>query len=247
MPVQVTECSFSYRRDSHILKDFSLRLDKGCSVLLGPNGAGKSTLLGLIASALRPETGRITFDGLDTRTSKDLKAYRRKVGWLPQQIRPVPGLRVREQAAYAGWLKGMSRAEAWQRSQRAIDKVGLSTLASRRSAELSGGQLRRLGIAQTLVHDAELVLLDEPTAGLDPVQRGVFRELIAELRHLTSFVVSTHQTEDLAEIYDTVVLLDRGQVRHQGPIDSFLALAPHDVPAERRAEAAYAGIVTGEV
>ncbi|MFD0398478.1 ATP-binding cassette domain-containing protein [Kitasatospora sp. NPDC127121] len=247
MPVQVTDCSFGYRKGSRVLDSFSLSLGRGCSVLLGPNGAGKSTLLGLIASALRPETGRITLDGLDTSSSKDLKAYRRRVGWLPQQVRPVPGLRVREQAAYAGWLKGMSRSEAWERSQRAIDKVGLTSLADRRSGELSGGQLRRLGIAQTLVHDAQVVLLDEPTAGLDPVQRGVFRELIGELRHLTSFVVSTHQTEDLAEIYDSVVVLDRGTVRHQGPIGSFLALAPHDASAERRAETAYASIVTGEV
>ncbi|WAL76243.1 ATP-binding cassette domain-containing protein [Kitasatospora sp. YST-16] len=247
MPVHVTDCSFGYRRGTRVLEDFSLRLDPGCSVLLGPNGAGKSTLLGLIASAFRPETGRITLDGLDTRSRKDRKAYRRKVGWLPQQVRPVPGLSVREQAAYAGWLKGMSRSEAWERSEQAIGRVGLAPLAGRRSAALSGGQLRRLGIAQTLVHGAQLVLMDEPTAGLDPVQRGVFRELIGELKNLSSFVVSTHQTEDLAEIYDAVVLLDRGQVRHQGPIDSFLALAPEGVPPERRAEAAYAGVVTGEV
>ncbi|MFE7587754.1 ATP-binding cassette domain-containing protein [Kitasatospora sp. NPDC001261] len=247
MPVQVTDCSFGYRKGSRVLDSFSLRLGTGCSVLLGPNGAGKSTLLGLIASSLRPETGRITLDGLDTSSSKDLKAYRRKVAWLPQQVRPVPGLRVREQAAYAGWLKGMSRSEAWDHSEKAIHKVGLTSLADRRSGELSGGQLRRLGIAQTLVHSAQVVLLDEPTAGLDPVQRGVFRDLIGELRGLTSFVVSTHQTEDLAEIYDSVVVLDQGQVRHQGPIESFLALAPSTVSAERRAESAYAGIVTGEV
>ncbi|ROR38008.1 ATP-binding cassette domain-containing protein [Kitasatospora cineracea] len=247
MPVHVTDCSFGYRRGVRILDGLSLSLDAGCSVLLGPNGAGKSTLLGLVASALRPEAGHIELDGLDTRNKKDLRAYRRKVGWLPQQVRPVPGLRVREQAAYAGWLKGMSRSEAWERSQQAIEKVGLGPLSDRRSAELSGGQLRRLGIAQTLVHDAQLVLMDEPTAGLDPVQRGVFRELIGELKSFSSFVVSTHQTEDLAEIYDSVVLLDRGRVRHQGPIDSFLALAPEDVSSERRAEAAYAGIVTGEV
>ncbi|MGW4651235.1 ATP-binding cassette domain-containing protein [Kitasatospora sp. NPDC004289] len=247
MPAEVRDCSFGYRRGAEVLSGLNLRFEAGCSVLLGPNGAGKSTLLGLVASALTPASGQVSLDGLDTSRAKDRKEYRRRVGWLPQQVRPVPGLQVREQAAYAGWLKGLSRGEAWEKSARALEQVGLSSLADRRSSELSGGQLRRLGIAQTLVHQAELVLLDEPTAGLDPVQRGVFRELIAELRHLTSFVVSTHQTEDLAEIYDEVVLLDRGQVRHQGPIDSFLALAPGGASAERRAESAYATIVAGEV
>ncbi|MFF2852048.1 ATP-binding cassette domain-containing protein [Streptomyces sp. NPDC058001] len=246
MPISITECSFRYRRGISVLNDFSLRLDSGCSVLLGPNGAGKSTLMGLIASALRPATGRITLGDLDTRKPRHLRSYRRKVGWLPQQVKPVPGLRVREQAAYAGWLKGLSRREAWDRSQEAIRRVGLAKVADRNSAQLSGGQLRRLGIAQTLVHSAEVVLMDEPTAGLDPVQRGVFRDLIAELRPAASFVVSTHQTEDLADIYDAVVLLDQGQVRYQGPIASFLDLAPRQTAPERRAEAAYAGLVTVE-
>ncbi|MFI5530190.1 ATP-binding cassette domain-containing protein [Kitasatospora sp. NPDC051853] len=253
MPVEIRDCSFRYRRGVEVLSGLNLRFGAGCTVLLGPNGAGKSTLLGLVSSVLRPTSGQVRLEGpggsagLDTGRAKDLKEYRRRVGWLPQQVRPVPGLRVREQAAYAGWLKGLSRREAWEKSSRALEQVGLSPLADRRSSELSGGQLRRLGIAQTLVHGARLVLLDEPTAGLDPVQRGVLRELIAELRHLTSFVVSTHQTEDLAEVYDEVVLLDRGEIRHQGPVDSFLALAPPGVTAERRAESAYAGLVVGEV
>ncbi|MEW1718616.1 ATP-binding cassette domain-containing protein [Streptomyces sp. NPDC093109] len=219
----------------------------GCTVLLGPNGAGKSTLLSLGASILQPAAGRVTFGRFDSSLRADRKCYRRSIGWLPQNIQPVPGLTVREQAAYAGWLKGLSKREAWDRSSLALDRVRLADLAERRSHELSGGQLRRLGIAQTLVHEAEVVLLDEPTAGLDPVQRGVFRELVGGLSEMVHFVVSTHQTEDLADIYGTVVVFDRGSPVFQGTTQEFFSLAPDSVAPERRAETAYRGLVRGEV
>ncbi|WP_307854028.1 ATP-binding cassette domain-containing protein [Streptomyces tagetis] len=230
-----------------MLDHLTLAFGRGATVLLGPNGAGKSTLMGLAASALRPGSGSVALDGLDTTGRKSVKEYRRRVGWLPQQVRPVTGLRVREQVAHAGWLKGMSRREAWEASREALRAVDLTDLAERGSAELSGGQLRRVGIAQALVHDAEVLLMDEPTAGLDPVQRRIFRELVGSLAERTSLVVSTHQTEDLADIYDHVIVLDHGSPRHQGSIVSFLTLAPSETGPERRAEAAYAGLVKAEV
>ncbi|MFE1048830.1 ATP-binding cassette domain-containing protein [Streptomyces olivaceus] len=247
MTIHVSRCCFGYRRKGLVLQDLTLDLPPGCVVLLGPNGAGKSTLLGLLASALIPAKGCVTLGGLDTRRRGDLKRYRQKVGWLPQQVTPVPGLRVREQAAYAGWLKGLSRREAWDRSLDAIKQVGLDELADRSAAQLSGGQLRRLGIAQTMVHSAQVVLMDEPTAGLDPTQRKVFRGLLDDLKDQASFVVSTHQTEDLEDSYDSVLLLDRGNILFQGATGSFLALAPGQAASGRRAEAAYAGLVKGEV
>ncbi|MFJ8602309.1 ATP-binding cassette domain-containing protein [Streptomyces shenzhenensis] len=247
MTIRLSRCSFGYRRRDLVLEDLMLDLPSGCVVLLGPNGAGKSTLLALLASALRPRAGSVTLGDLDTRRRRDLKQYRRQVGWLPQQVTPVPGLRVREQAAYAGWLKGLSRRDAWDRSLEAIERVGLRELAERSAAQLSGGQLRRLGIAQTLVHSARVVLMDEPTAGLDPTQRKVFRTLLDDLKDQASFVVSTHQTEDLADSYDSVVLLDQGHILFEGSTVSFLDLATGEVAHERRAEAAYAGLVEGEV
>lgn len=247
VPLRFTDCSFAYRAGVPVLDGLTLELPVGCTVLLGPNGAGKSTLLSLGASVLSPAAGKIQLGRLTTADTRHRRAYRQKVGWLPQQIKPVPSLTVREQAAYAGWLKGLSRADAWKRSAQALDRVRLTELTDRRSHELSGGQMRRLGIAQSLIHEADLVLLDEPTAGLDPVQRGVFRDLLAELSDSVSFVVSTHQTEDLADIYETVVVFDRGQATFQGPVGEFLARAPEDVPAERRAESAYRSLVRGEV
>ncbi|MFF0450083.1 ATP-binding cassette domain-containing protein [Streptomyces sp. NPDC004609] len=247
MPLRFTDCSFAYRAGIPVFDGLTLEFPSGCTVLLGPNGAGKSTLLSLGASARDPTTGRVQLGRLTSTDRRHRKEFRRKVGWLPQQVKPVPSLTVREQAAYAGWLKGLSRSEAWDRSARALDRVRLTELAKRRSHELSGGQMRRLGIAQSLVHDAQVVLLDEPTSGLDPVQRGVFRELIAELADSVSFVVSTHQTEDLAEVYETVIVFDRGQAVFEGSVRGFFAMAPEGVPVERRAESAYRGLVRGEV
>ncbi|MDT3397304.1 ATP-binding cassette domain-containing protein [Streptomyces sp. B1866] len=247
MPLRFTGCSFGYRARTPVLTSLTLDLPTGCTVLLGPNGAGKSTLLSLGASILVPGRGQVLLGRLDSAQRRDRADYRRRVGWLPQAIHPVPGLTVREQAAYAGWLKGLSRRQAWDASAAALGRVRLTELADRPSRELSGGQLRRLGIAQTLVHRAEVVLLDEPTAGLDPVQRGVFRDLLADLSEKVSFVVSTHQTEDLADIYRTVIVLDRGEVTFQGDIGGFLSLAGHEASAERQAEQAYRGLVRGEV
>ncbi|GGZ35704.1 ABC transporter ATP-binding protein [Streptomyces inusitatus] len=247
MSLRYTDCTFGYRARTPVLDSLTLELPTGHTVLLGPNGAGKSTLLSLGASALAPKTGRVGWGSLDSARSRDRGEYRRRVGWLPQRIEPVPGLTVREQAAYAGWLKGLSKRRAWDRAVRALDRVRLSELADRRSHELSGGQLRRLGIAQALVHRAELILLDEPTAGLDPVQRGVFRDLVGELSGTAQVIVSTHQTEDLADVYEAVVVLDRGAPVFRGAIGDFLSLAPPEVAAERRAEAAYRGLVRGEV
>ncbi|MGW5817856.1 ATP-binding cassette domain-containing protein [Streptomyces noursei] len=246
MPISISDCSFMYRRGLPVLEGLSLSLGYGATVLLGPNGAGKSTLLGLAASALRPASGHVRIGALGTRNRKDVKEYRRKVGWLPQQVKAIPGLRVREQVAHAGWLKGMSRIQAWEASAGALEAVGLTDLSARRSSELSGGQKRRLGIAQALVHSAEVVLMDEPTAGLDPRQRATFRDLVARLSSTVAVVVSTHQTEDLADIYQSVVVLDQGRVRHQGAVSSFLDLAPAGSPRERQAEAAYASICTVE-
>ncbi|MEU0985078.1 ATP-binding cassette domain-containing protein [Streptomyces sp. NPDC005953] len=246
MSLRYTDCTFGYRARTPVLDSLTVEFPTSHTVLLGPNGAGKSTLLSLGASARTPTSGQVTWGSLDSARSRDRTEYRRRIGWLPQQIEPVPGLTVREQAAYAGWLKGLSKRRAWDRAQGALDRVRLTELANRRSNELSGGQLRRLGIAQALVHRAELILLDEPTAGLDPVQRGVFRDLVGELSGTTQVIVSTHQTEDLADVYDAVVVFDRGAPTFQGTITDFFSRAA-SVPVERRAEAAYRSLVQGEV
>jgi ABC-2 type transport system ATP-binding protein len=242
MTLQFDRITFSYSRfRAPVLRDFSWTVPPGRTVLLGPNGAGKSTLLSLGADALRPRRGSVHFGNLDARRGAR-SGYRRSIGWMPQEIRAVPGFTTREQVAYAGWLKGLSRRASWEDAPATLVLVGLDQLADRPASTLSGGELRRLGIAQTLIHQAKILLLDEPTAGLDPAQRARFRELITALPRECQIVVSTHQVDDLSELFDTVVVLVRGVIRYADSVGSFLRRAG-TVSDARGAEAAYAGII----
>ncbi|MDH2391550.1 ATP-binding cassette domain-containing protein [Streptomyces sp. HNM0663] len=239
--------AFRYNRKTEVFAGLDLQIDSPATVLLGPNGAGKSTLMALAASQLAPTQGSLSWLGLSPDSRKNQARYRKAVAWIPQQIRPVPGLTVREQVAYAGWLKGLSRTAAWEASGQALERVDLVKLADRKSHEVSGGQLRRMGIAGALTHRSELILMDEPTAGLDPQQRIVFRSLVEELSDSLQVVVSTHQTEDLADLYREVVVLSDGAVRFQGTTDAFHSLAGGTGSAQGLADAAYAQLVGREV
>lgn len=245
MMLSFNQITFHYRRPKRLVLDnFSWQAPTGRTVLLGPNGAGKSTLLALGADALRPVHGQMCVGSLNAACRTNRAAYRRAVGWMPQSIRAVPGLTAREQVAYAGWLKGLSKASAWQASAAALAQVGLSELVDRKTSTLSGGQLRRVGLAQALVHGADVLLLDEPTVGLDPAQRSRFREILGALPSSHSVVVSTHQVDDLNELFDTVVVLDHGTIKFEGPVATFMALG--STTGERRAEAAYTSLVSKE-
>ena len=160
---------------------------------------------------------------------------------MPQDTRPVPGLRVLDQVAYAGWLQGLTRSDAVVAASAALERVGLRDVKGRRSHELSGGQLRRVGLAETILQPHGLLLLDEPTAGLDPAERQRFRTILEQVSSGTDIVVSTHEVEDLAGSYDTVVVLSSGRIVFTGPVDVFLAHAPTE--SRQAAVDAYSAII----
>ncbi len=248
MPLSFEHVSFQYRsaflgrRATPVVVDFSWSIPPGRTVLLGPNGAGKTTLLSLAATSLIPQAGEVTLDGLSSR--HDRMALRRSIGLMPQGTRPIPGFTAREQVAYAGWLRGADAGEAESAASVALERVGLGAEAASLVSTLSGGQQRRVGLAQALVRPARVLLLDEPTAGLDPAQRSRFRSLLAEIPADVPVLVSTHQVDDLTELFDTVVVLNSGQVRFEGAPTEFLDMAPHGSP--RPAEAAYLALLGAE-
>jgi ABC-2 type transport system ATP-binding protein len=242
MPLHFSACSFGHRRRQRIVQSLTCELPPGRTVLLGPNGAGKSTVLRLGASDLRPRTGHVSFRGVDTTDRRRLPGYRRRVAWMPQQLAAVPGLTARDQVAYVGWLKGLSREEAWERSLRALEQVELGDRAGEKVTRLSGGQQRRVGVAQSLVHGAELLLLDEPTAGMDPRQRTVFHEILGALPRSVHVVLATHDTVDLESVYDNVLVLLDGRLVFQGAVGAFLAQADPAAAPGRRADSAYHAI-----
>ncbi|MFI1013788.1 ABC transporter ATP-binding protein [Streptomyces sp. NPDC020965] len=244
MTLRFRSCTYSYshrRRRPPVLADLSYELPPGLTILLGPNGAGKSTLLRLAAAVARPRSGDITLGGLTAPT----KAYRRAIAWMPQTITAAPALTVREYVAYVGWLKGMSRRDAWDRALESLRRVELTDRAEQRTGRLSGGQLRRLGVAAALVHGARVLLLDEPTAGMDPHQRRVFRDTLGELAGEVRILMSTHDVADLAEDADHVTVLIEGRIRQTGDVPAFLAHGPRGAPPGRAAEAAYTALLTG--
>jgi ABC-type multidrug transport system ATPase subunit len=207
-----------------VIEDLALTLTPGRAILLGPNGAGKSTVLGLAASAFVPRRGSVTLGGLATNERRDRKEYRAAVAWMPQVVRAASGVTTREQVALHGWLKGLSRTEAWWRSQEALRRVDLSDRADEKASRLSGGQRARMGLAQALVHDASALLLDEPTASLDPDQRERFATLLRDTAGDRTVLVSTHDVSDIAD-YDRVLVMTDGRLRFDGSLATFLEVA----------------------
>ncbi|MDQ1647173.1 MAG: type transport system ATP-binding protein [Cryptosporangiaceae bacterium] len=213
-----------------------LSLATGVHGLLGPNGAGKTTLLRTMATVLRPTEGELTLLG-ERAGGPDQRALRRRIGYLPQDFGYYKRFTVREFVEYMAWLKEVPKAGVAGAVQRAIERVGLADRADDRMKTLSGGMVRRVGIAQAIVNDPQILLLDEPTAGLDPAQRLRFRELLLELGTDTCVVVSTHLVEDVAAACTDVVLFAAGKlVFHGTPRELAAAGGPGDVgdsPAER--------------
>ncbi|MFJ1611364.1 MULTISPECIES: ATP-binding cassette domain-containing protein [unclassified Streptomyces] len=243
MNLTINSCTYGYRPWSNpVVADLDYEMPHGTNILLGPNGAGKSTLLKLAASVIHPRKGTVKFGELSSRE----RIYRSKVAWMPQRIVAMSTLTAREQVAYVGWLKGMNRRDAWDSSITALSRVDLKKQADTKAARLSGGQLRRVGVASALVHDASVLLLDEPTAGMDPRQRRVFRSLLRPLAEEKDILISTHDVSDLAEESDHVTLLEAGKITFTGSTEDFLAHAPADVAAGRKAEAAYTALNKSE-
>ncbi len=247
MSIWATNVSYAFGRHS-VLHDVTVEFRPGASLLLGPNGAGKSTLLETLASLRRPQAGETSIAGVGGPgpSRAMLRRYRGALAWLPQTFAPYPGVNVREHVALAGWLKGMSRRDAWDRAGRALSDVDMAEKEKAAVKTLSGGQRRRLAIAGALVHDARVLLLDEPTAGLDLSQRRRFHDLVAELSDTRTIVVSSHDTEDALVRYDEVTVLASGTVRFTGTVDAFLINSDvHATTAERFQEAyeALVGVV----
>jgi ABC-2 type transport system ATP-binding protein len=214
-----------------------LRAGAGVFGLLGPNGAGKTTLLRMMATAVAPSAGQIRLLGRDPGSYGPRREIRRKLGYLPQNPGYYPGFTVTEFVEYFALLKEVPPKTVRQAVATAIDKVGLAERRKHRLRTLSGGMLRRACIAQAIVNEPELLLLDEPTAGLDPEQRVAFRALLRDLGERATVVVSTHLVEDVGAACAQVALMDRGKIVFRGTPGELAATAngqtAGDTPLER--------------
>ena len=208
---------FGRRRAARVaLAGLDLELTTGVHGLLGPNGAGKTTLMRVLATVLPPTGGDVTLFGSDARQERARHDIRRRLGYLPQSFGSYPRFTVREFVEYFAWLKEVPGARTGAAVDRAIERVGLADRADSRMKSLSGGMLRRAGLAQALVNEPDLLLLDEPTAGLDPEQRVAFRRLVHDLGRDATVLISTHIVEDIASVCDDVLLFRDGRVMLRG-------------------------------
>lgn len=192
------------------LQGVNLRLTEGIYGFLGPNGAGKSTLMNILTGNLCPTSGDVTYDGESILGMG--KAYRAKLGYMPQQQSLYPTFTVTRFLAYMAALRGMSKQEASARIPEALRQVELTEFAGRKIGSLSGGMKQRLLIAQAILGDPEILILDEPTAGLDPKQRIVIRNLIASIALHKIVIIATHVVSDVEYIAKEIVLMHQGEI-----------------------------------
>jgi len=208
------------------LAGVTLELHAGVTGLLGPNGAGKTTLLRLLATALPPTEGQVRVLGLDPGTPAERTDIRRRLGYLPQEVGFPRGFTAFAFVDYVALLKEWTQpATRHAEVRRVLEVVGLGDLGSKRIRAMSGGQRRRVALAQALLGSPPVLILDEPTTGVDPEQRVTLRTVLAELARTSIVVLSTHQTEDVAALCERVVVLDRGQVRYDGSVTELVGRA----------------------
>ena len=201
------------------LADIDLDLEPGVIGLLGPNGAGKTTLLRLLATALPPSQGEVRVLGRDLEVPAERTDIRRRLGYLPQEVGFPRGFTAFAFVDYIALLKEWAEpAVRHAEVRRVLDQVGLSDLTTKRIRAMSGGQRRRVALAQALLGSPPVLILDEPTTGVDPEQRVTLRTVLAELARTSVVVLSTHQTEDVAALCERVIVLDQGRVRYDGPV-----------------------------
>ncbi|MFG2311547.1 ATP-binding cassette domain-containing protein [Streptomyces sp. NPDC048566] len=232
--ISATRLTVRHRRTTAV-DSLDLHLEHGVHALLGPNGAGKSSLLRVLATADAAVEGELQLLGRDPRRPAERMEIRRRLGYLPQTFGMYRGFTVYECLNYAAWLKDMPGRGALEAVERAADQVGLTPHLNAKYRTLSGGTQRRVGIAQALVNSPGLLLLDEPTTGLDPAERDRFHALLRHVSATTTVVLATHLMEDVRACCDSVTVLCASRKVFTGS------------PGELEGAGGYAGVLAGGV
>ncbi|HUS85722.1 MAG TPA: ABC transporter ATP-binding protein [Bacteroidales bacterium] len=225
MKIEINDLNVIYRNGNHAVRDITIDIENGMFGLLGPNGAGKSTLMKVLVALMKPSSGQVLINGEDI--SKVRKKLRTYLGYLPQDFRFFTRLRTWEFLDYAGALSGLkNRRKRLELVDELLNKVGLLEARDRKANKLSGGMKRRLGIAQALIGDPKIIVVDEPTTGLDPDERIRFRNILSDLsQNDVTIILSTHIVGDISSTCQKMALLNRGEMVFAGSPDELVAEA----------------------
>lgn len=226
MELKITNLSKKFG-DFTAIDNLNVTMTKGVYGLLGVNGAGKTTLMRMLCTLLKPSDGAIYCDGKDI-FSMDSE-YRRLLGYLPQEFGFYPEFTIKDYLFYIASLKGIRPIVAKNRVKELTAKVGLQKAVNKKMKTLSGGMKRRVGIAQAMLNDPKILILDEPTAGLDPNERIRFRKLISELAEERLVLLSTHIVSDIEYIANEIWLLKDGKLMHKGSAEEVINSMPENV------------------
>ncbi|MDO4297057.1 MAG: ABC transporter ATP-binding protein [Lachnospiraceae bacterium] len=226
MELRVTELTKEFQ-DVKAVDHVNLTMNYGVYGLLGVNGAGKTTFMRMLCTLIRPTAGMIACNGKDIFELDG--EYRKILGYLPQEFGFYPDFTVQDYLMYISSIKGVRPAVARKRMAELLRRVGLTKAKNKKMKKLSGGMKRRVGIAQAMLNDPEILILDEPTAGLDPNERIRFRNLISDLAQDRLVLLSTHIVSDIEHIANEILLMKDGRIVHSGTQEEILAEVPTKV------------------
>ncbi|MCI9216409.1 ABC transporter ATP-binding protein [Lachnospiraceae bacterium 42-17] len=211
-----------YYGKKQALKNVNLTIETGMFGLLGRNGAGKTTLMKVLATLLPKSEGEVTVCGTNVSRAQEV---RKNTGYLPQEFSMYPNMTVYEAMDYLGVLSGLSKSERKQRIPKLLERVNLLENRRKKVKALSGGMKRRLGIAQAILHDPKVLIVDEPTAGLDPEERVRFRNLLCEIAEDRIVILSTHIVGDIEATCENIAVLDEGEIIYKGTVSELTGMA----------------------
>ncbi len=229
MKIEIKGLNKVYRNGNHAIKDVNMTIESGMFGLLGPNGAGKSTLMRILVTLMKPSSGQVLVNGMDL--MKDRKEIRSMLGYLPQDFRFFTKLKTYEFLDYAARLAGLTNTKVRNNTvEKMLEEVGLYEARNRYANNLSGGMKRRLGIAQALIGDPKLIIVDEPTTGLDPEERIRFRNLLTRFSEKDVVIIlSTHIVGDISSTCHDMALMNKGVLSYKGAPERLIGLAKDNV------------------